>query len=155
MDSRSLTPHEAGYCNRGDIAFCCSNYRFCSSGCNCKGKQVLSKRALKEFNTVQNIDGKTTVQTLPLNDDSEQLETEGLWVQNKYLLYSTWKMKSTRLLTGILFFFSKDLVCRCKWILHFMNWIHICTSSSLDFKDYSNLHSKNDGYDDIFNAFEM
>lgn len=58
MDSRSLTPHEAGYGIRGDITFCCSNYRFGSFGCNCKGKQNLSKRALKEFNMVQNMTAK-------------------------------------------------------------------------------------------------
>lgn len=58
MDSRSLTPHEAGYGNRGDITFCCSNYRFGSSGCNCKAKQVLSKRASTEFNMVQNTTAK-------------------------------------------------------------------------------------------------
>lgn len=58
MDSRSLTPHEAGYGMRGGITFCCSNYRFGSSGCNCKGKQDLSKRALKEFNMVQNMTAK-------------------------------------------------------------------------------------------------
>lgn len=58
MDSRSLTPHEAGYGIRGDITFCCSNYRFGSSCCNCKGKQGLSKRALKVFNMVQKTTAK-------------------------------------------------------------------------------------------------
>lgn len=58
MDSRSLTPHEAGYDIQGDITFCCSNDRFGSSGCNCKGKQDLSKRPLKEFNMVQNTTAK-------------------------------------------------------------------------------------------------
>lgn len=55
MNSRSLTPHEAGFGIRGDITFCCSNYRFSSFDCNCKGKQDLSKRSLKEFNMVQNM----------------------------------------------------------------------------------------------------
>lgn len=58
MDSRSLTPHEAGYGIRGDIIFCCSNYRFASFGCNCKTKQDLSKRPLKEFNVPQNMTTK-------------------------------------------------------------------------------------------------
>lgn len=58
MDSRSLTLHEASDGKRGDIAFCCSNYRFGSFDCNCKGKQDLSKRALKEFNIVQNMTAK-------------------------------------------------------------------------------------------------
>ncbi len=59
MDSRSLTPHEAGYGKQGvGITFCCSNYRFGSSGCNCKGKQDLSKRYLKEFNMVKNMTAK-------------------------------------------------------------------------------------------------
>lgn len=55
MDSRSLTPHEAGFGIRGDITFCCSNYRFSSFDCNCKGKQDLLERSSPEFNMVQNM----------------------------------------------------------------------------------------------------
>lgn len=45
MVSRSLTPHEAGYCIQ-EIMFGCSNYGFVSFGGSCKGKQDLSNGAM-------------------------------------------------------------------------------------------------------------
>lgn len=53
MDSRSLTPHEAGYCFQ-EILFFCSNDGFGSFTGICEGKQDLSNRATEEVNVLQN-----------------------------------------------------------------------------------------------------
>lgn len=57
MDSRSFTPHEAGYCIQ-EIMFCRLNDGFGSFGSSCKGKQDLSNEAVKGVNVVQNTAAK-------------------------------------------------------------------------------------------------
>lgn len=57
MDSRSLTPHGAGYCIQ-EIMFCRLNDGFRSLGGSCKGKQDLSNEAVKGVNVVQNMTAK-------------------------------------------------------------------------------------------------